>query len=230
MLRKNGKPSILPFWAADRFSEDIDPTYIRRLIPNLIKGYGFLPSNRSQTSKWTRTVRECLPEWIATNAPRPRSRALARDQLQARLEVDGDENDKSLLVHPALKPSSSYARTVVTLEFGGRATGEPNQATASCLRRGWACPGCFISDRPARDHGRGVHLLEKGDHGDVYSAQRRIRGERCARHWRDLAAISHRRFRDDDVTGRAAAAAIAYHKALFFLEKDANGVIDFKSA
>jgi len=62
---KGGTSLSKAYKVIDRFSEDIDLTYdIRKLIPDLIGGDGFLPSSRSQASKWTRTVRERLPEWI----------------------------------------------------------------------------------------------------------------------------------------------------------------------
>ena len=88
---KGGTSLSKAYKVIDRFSEDIDLTYdIRKLIPDLIGGDGFLPSSRSQASKWTRTVRERLPEWIATKVRPIIEAALARDQLHARLEMGGD--------------------------------------------------------------------------------------------------------------------------------------------
>jgi hypothetical protein len=72
---------------------------------------------------------------------------------------------------------------------------------------------------------------EKATAAHVYCAQGRIRGERYARHWHDLAAIARSRYGDEAISNRAVAAAVANHKAFFFLEKDADGdVIDYKSA
>lgn len=53
--------------------------------------------------------------------------ALARDQLQAKLEIGGVEHDKLMLHYPAIKQCTGYVSPVVTLEFGVRATGEPHQ-------------------------------------------------------------------------------------------------------
>lgn len=229
---KGGTSLSKAYKVIDRFSEDIDLTCdIRKLIPDLIGGDGFLPSNRSQASKWTRAVRERLPEWIATNVRPFIEAALTRDQLQARLEVGGEDNDKLLLHYPALKPGGGYVRTVVTLEFGGRATGEPHQALpVACDMAGHIEGVSFPTARPivmsvART------FWEKATAAHVYCAQGRIRGERYARHWHDLAAIARSRYGDDAITDRAVAAAVANHKAFFFLEKDADGnVIDYRSA
>ena len=229
---KGGTSLSKAYKVIDRFSEDIDLTYdIRKLIPDLIGGDGFLPSSRSQASKWTRTVRERLPEWIATKVRPVIEAALARDQLQARLEMGGEDNDKLLLHYPALKPSSGYVRTVVTLEFGARATGEPHQALpVACDMEGHVEDVSFPTARPlvmsvART------FWEKATAAHVYCAQGRIRGERYARHWHDLAAIAHSRHGDEVITDCAVAAAVADHKAFFFLEKNVDGfVINYKSA
>ena len=147
---KGGTSLSKAYKVIDRFSEDIDLTYdIRKLIPDLIGGDGFLPASRSQASKWTRAVRERLPEWIATNVRPVIEAALARDQLQAQLEVGGEDKDKLLLHYPALKPGSGYVRTVVTLEFGGRATGEPHQALpVACDMDGHVEDVSFPTARP----------------------------------------------------------------------------------
>lgn len=229
---KGGTSLSKAYKIIDRFSEDIDLTCdIRKLIPDLMGGDDFLPSSRSQAGRWTRAVRERLPEWIAKNVRPVLEAALARDQLQARLGVGGEEDDKLLLHYPALKPGSGYVQTVVTLEFGGRATGEPHQALpVACDMEGHVEDVSFPTASPvvmsvART------FWEKATAAHVYCAQGRIRGERYARHWHDLAAIARSRYGDEAITNRAVAAVVANHKAFFFLEKDADGdVIDYKSA
>jgi len=112
----------------DRFSEDIDLTYdIRKLIADLTGGEEFLPANRSQASKWTKAVRDRLPGWIATQVQPLLEAALEREQLAATLEIGGPEHDKLQLRYPAIKQGSGYVSPFVTLEFGGRSTGEPHQ-------------------------------------------------------------------------------------------------------
>ena len=63
---KGGTSLSKAYKIIDRFSEDIDLTYdIRKLIGDLTGGEEFLPESRSQASKWTKAVRDRLPEWIA---------------------------------------------------------------------------------------------------------------------------------------------------------------------
>ena len=229
---KGGTSLSKAYKVIDRFSEDIDLTYdIRKLIPDLTGGDGFLPASRSQAGKWTRAVRERLPQWIATHVQPVIEAALARDQLQARLEVGGEESDKLLLHYPALKSSSGYVQTVVALEFGARATGEPHQLLpVACDMEGHVQDVSFPTARPvvmsvART------FWEKATAAHVYCAQGRIRSERYARHWHDLAAIARSRYFEEVVTDKSVALAVAEHKSFFFLEKDADGgVIDYKSA
>lgn len=124
---KGGTSLSKAYKVIDRFSEDIDLTYdIRKLIPDLIgEGYD-LPASRSQADKWTQAVRRRLPEWIAQSVLPVIQAALTRERLDARLELGGQENDKLFLHYPALAQGTGYVAPVVTLEFGGRATGEPH--------------------------------------------------------------------------------------------------------
>jgi len=64
---------------------------------------------------------------------------------------------------------------------------------------------------------------EKATAAHVYCAQGRIRGERDARHWHDLAAILRSPHFDTAVKDREVARAVAEHKSHFFSEKDATG-------
>ena len=229
---KGGTSLSKAYKLIDRFSEDIDLTYdIRKLIPDLTGGSDFLPASRSQAGKWTRAVRERLPQWIATAVRPVIEAALARDQLQARLEIGGEESDKLLLHYPALKPSSGYVQTVVTLEFGARATGEPHQLLpVVCDMDGHVQDVSFPTAKPmvmsvART------FWEKATAAHVYCAQGRIRSERYARHWHDLAAIARSHHFNEIITGKSVALAVARHKSFFFLEKDADGgVVDYHSA
>src|SRR5438552_1297187 len=65
---KGGTSLSKAYKIIERFSEDIDLTYdIRKLIADLTGGEGFLPASRSQAGKWTKAVRDRLPDWIATD-------------------------------------------------------------------------------------------------------------------------------------------------------------------
>ena len=149
--------------------------------------------------------------------------ALDQASLGARLEISGGDKDKLLLYNPAVKQGTGYVAPVVTLEFGGRATGEPHAAMAvTCDIDGHvdgvtfptACPVVMSVART---------FWEKATATHVYCAQGRIRGERYARHWHDLAAIMRSSHFDTVVKDREVAHAVAEHKSHFFSEKDAAG-------
>ena len=216
----------------DRFSEDIDLTYdIRKLIPDLIDGSGDLPTSRSQASKWTQAVRSRLPEWIEQHVQSVIQEALDRDQLDARIELGGPERDKLFLHYPALAQGTGYVAPVVTLEFGGRATGEPHQVfPVGCDIAAYLPEVSFPTAAPvvmsiART------FWEKATAAHVFCAQGRIRGERYARHWHDLAAIARSPHFVTVIADRAVAGVVARHKSCFFIEKDRDGqTIDYVAA
>jgi len=229
---KGGTSLSKAYKIIDRFSEDLDLTYdIRKLISDLTGGEAFLPANRSQAGKWTKAVRDRLPEWIAGEVRPILQNALDRAKLDAKLEIAGAEQDKLLLHYPAVKQGTGYVAPVVTLEFGGRATGEPHAVlSVACDMAGHVDGVSFPTASPlvmsvART------FWEKATAAHVYCAQGRIRGERYARHWHDLAAIrrsSHFRAAIED---RPVAQAVAGHKSYFFSEKDVEGkVIDYFGA
>lgn len=216
----------------DRFSEDIDLTYdIRKLIGDLTGSEQFLPANRSQASKWTKAVRDRLPEWITKNVHPLLQTALEHSKVGAKLEIGGAEGEKLLLHYPAIKQGTGYVAPVVTLEFGGRATGEPHQLmSVACDMEGQVDGVSFPTATPlvmsvART------FWEKATATHVYCAEGRIRGERYARHWHDLAAIMRSPYFDAAIADRAVARAVAEHKSHFFGAKDANGeTIDYFAA
>ena len=210
----------------DRFSEDIDLTCdIRKLIADLVGNDDPLPANRSQASKWTKAVRERLPGWIADQVRPVLETALSRDGLQATLEIGGAEREKLMLHYPTLKRGTGYVPPVVTLEFGGRATGEPHQVLpVTCDMNGHVEGVLFPTASPvvmsvART------FWEKATAAHVYCAQGRIRSERYARHWHDLAAIGRSAYFANAASDREVAKAVAGHKSYFFVEKDCAGVV-----
>jgi len=229
---KGGTSLSKAYKVIDRFSEDIDLTYdIRKLIEDLVGSDGSLPTSRSQANKWTKVVRDRLPDWIATNVCPVLEAALARDRLDAKLELGGAENDKLLLHYPAVKHGTGYVPPVVTLEFGGRATGEPHQALpVTCDMEGHVQNVSFpIASPQVMSVTR--TFWEKATAAHVYCAQGRIRSERYARHWHDLVAIGRSQYFADAIADRTVAAAVGRHKSFFFVEKDAAGnVVDYLSA
>jgi hypothetical protein len=229
---KGGTSLSKVYKVIDRFSEDIDLTYdIRKLIPDLIGEGGELPASRSQAGKWTQAVRHRLPDWITLNVQPALQAALTRERLAARLELGGQENDKLFLHYPALTQGTGYVAPVVTLEFGARATGEPHQVfQVTCDIAAHLADVSFPTASPlvmsvART------FWEKATAAHVFCAQGRIRSERYARHWHDLAAIARSPHFATVIADRTVATAVARHKSYFFIEKDADGqVIDYMPA
>lgn len=229
---KGGTSLSKVYRVIDRFSEDIDLTYdIRKLIPDLIGEGGELPPSRSQASKWTQAVRHRLPNWIAQNVQPTIQSVLTREGLDTRLKLGGPENDKLFLHYPALTQGTGYVAPVVTFEFGARATGEPHQVypvacdIAACLADISFPTASPLVMSVART------FWEKATAAHVFCAQGRIRSERYARHWHDLAAIARSPHFATVIADRAVAAAVARHKSHFFIEKDINGqVIDYMAA
>ncbi|MDD2767971.1 MAG: nucleotidyl transferase AbiEii/AbiGii toxin family protein [Methylococcus sp.] len=216
----------------DRFSEDIDLTYdIRKLIPDLVGESGELPANRNQADKWTKEIRLRLPAWIGENVRPVIEASLQREHIEASIEISGSNSDKLLLHYPALAHGSGYVSPVVTLEFGGRATGEPNQEMPiECDMDGHVPEVWFPAARPvvmslART------FWEKATAAHVFCAQGRIRGERYARHWHDLAAIARSLHFGQVAADHATATAVVRHKSFFFRENDGAGnLIDYTAA
>lgn len=229
---KGGTSLSKAYRIIDRFSEDLDLTYdIRRLIADLTGGEEFLPTSRSQASKWTRAVRDRLPDWIAHTVQPVIQAALDQASLDAKLELSGADKDKLLLHYPAVKRGTGYVAPIVTMEFGGRATGEPHLIRPVTCDIAGQVDGVSFPVASPMVMSVTRTFWEKATAAHVYCAQGRIRGERYARHWHDLAAIMRSSHFDTAVKDREVARAVAEHKSHFFSEKDATGrPVDYLAA
>ena len=216
----------------DRFSEDIDLTCdIRKLIPDLVGAVGELPASRSQARKWTKAVRNRLPTWITEHIQPVIETALKEERLKSRVELGGRENDKLLLRYPALSKGAGYIAPIVTLEFGGRATGEPRQMRDVVCDAAEHLPEVVFPTASPQVMSLTRAFWEKATAAHAFCAQGRIRGERFARHWHDLAAIGRSRHFSVAAADCGVAAAVASHKGNFFIEKDGAGqVADYTAA
>ncbi|MCC5860636.1 MAG: nucleotidyl transferase AbiEii/AbiGii toxin family protein [Gammaproteobacteria bacterium] len=226
---KGGTSLSKVYKVIDRFSEDIDLTYdIRSLIPDLIGAGDQLPTSRSQASKWTKTVRQRLPSWIEGHVQPVIQTALERDGLDATIAV---HDNKLLLRYPDVAQGTGYVAPVVLLEFGGRATGEPHQVLPAACDMAGHVPGVTFPAATPLVMTLARTFWEKATAAHVYCAQGRIRGDRYARHWYDLAAITRSAYFADAIADRAVASAVVNHKSRFFIEKDAKGtLIDYSAA
>jgi hypothetical protein len=176
-------------------------------------------------------VRHRLPEWIVQNVQPVIQAALACDRLNAHLELGGQDNDKLFLRYPALTQGTGYVAPVVTLEFGGRATGEPHEVFPVVCDIAEQLPEVSFPTASPLVMSIARTFWEKATAAHVFCAQGRIRGERYARHWHDLAAIARSRYFSAVVSDRTVATTVARHKSHFFVEKDADGqIIDYAAA
>jgi len=229
---KGGTSLSKAYRIIDRFSEDIDLTYdIRKIIPDVIGENAPMPASRSQKDKWSKAVQQRLPEWIIAVVRPLLESALARDRLEVELEIGGDNNDKLLLHYSALARGTGYVSPTVTLEFGARGTGEPHQNMPVVCDMDGHLEGIVFPTASPLVMSVARTFWEKATAAHVYCDQRRIRGERYARHWHDLAAIARSRYFDSVLADRDVAVVVADHKSRFFVEKDADGaVIDYYRA
>lgn len=223
---KGGTSLSKAYKIIDRFSEDIDLTYdIRKLIADLTGEAYFLPASRSQASKWSKAVKDRLPEWMGSTVRPHLQAALERERHGAKLEVAGADQNKLLLHYPAIKQGTGYVSPVITLEFGGRATGEPHGVLPVTCDMAGNVDGVTFPEASPQVMSVARTFWEKATATHVYCAQGRIRGERYARHWHDLAAIMRSTHFDAVIRDRTVARAVAEHKAYFFSEKAADGKI-----
>lgn len=213
-----------------RFSEDVDVTYdIRELAADLVKdAEEALPENRSQESKWTKAIRQRLPAWLAEQVLPIFQAKLDSDGISAKAVADGV---CIRVLYDPLAKGSGYVKPEVMIEFGARSTGEPcDVKPVVCdaaeylkdLEFPTASPRVMRAERTFWEKATAVH---------VYCLQRRVRGERFARHWHDLTRLDAAGYATTAFADRELAAAVARHKTLFFSEKDAEGlVIDYMVA
>lgn len=229
---KGGTSLSKVYGIIERFSEDIDLTYdIRELVPDLLKDGNPIPDTGKQQQKITSAVRSRLPDWIEATVKPVIESALRRDGLSAALHLDGQGNDKLVLEYPAIKTGTGYASPTIQLEFGARATGEPHHFLPVSCDMARAIPELvFPTARPlVMDAER--TFWEKATAAHVYCQQGRLRGERYSRHWYDLAAMGKTVHAGKACADRELAKAVADHKSVFFVEKDADGrKIDYYAA
>ena len=225
---KGGTSLSKAYKVIDRFSEDIDLTYdIRELIPELT-GKSDLPSTRGEARRWTERVRERLPGWIQQAISPVLQSSIEQEGLDATLQIAGE---KLFLRYPALASGTGYIPPVITLEFGARSTGEPHAPHHVVCDMAGAVEGVVFPEAIPMVMDLARTFWEKATATHVYCAQQRIRSERFARHWHDLAAIARTAHFDEIAANRQVADLVATHKSWFFQEKAADGsVVDYHAA
>ncbi|MGO7136323.1 nucleotidyl transferase AbiEii/AbiGii toxin family protein [Rhizobium leguminosarum] len=230
LVFKGGTSLSKAYGVIRRFSEDVDLTYdIRALAPDLVGDNGeALPKTRSEEKRWSSEVRKRLPEWVAGTVQPVVAEALASGSLAAAIRV---EDDKLFIDYEATTAGSGYVTPIVMLEFGARSTGEPaSLRDVVCDAAGLVDGVDFPTARPRVMHAERT-FWEKATAIHVFCLQERLRGDRFARHWHDVARLDEAGFAASAIADRELANAVARHKTMFFSEKAADRTpIDYVAA
>ena len=218
------------YGAIRRFSEDVDLTYdIRALVPELVRDRpDALPLTRSQEKRWTKAVDRALNAWTREVAAPALARALQAIEPRGEVAVEGGD---VLVRYVALNEGTGYGRPGVKLEFGGRATGEPNAAMPVRCDAADHVPRVEFPTAQPRVLQAERTFWEKATAAHVFCTQQRVRGDGFARHWHDLVRLDDAGVVASALGDRGIAKAVAEHKAAFFREKDSSGVwVDYSAA
>lgn len=230
LVFKGGTSLSKAYQVIDRFSEDVDLTFdIRALIPDLLEGReDAMPATSSEERRWSKRVRQALPEWVAGTIKPILQQAIDREGIDARLRIDGD---KLFIDYPHLAQGTGYVSPSVMLEFGARSTGEPASARDIVCDAAVAVDGLeFPSARPRVMHAERT-FWEKATAIHVFCLQSRMRGDRFSRHWHDVARLDDAGIAAAAIEDRALGTAVAKHKTMFFAEKAADATwIDYGAA
>jgi hypothetical protein len=228
---KGGTSLSKAYNVIDRFSEDIDLTVdIRQLLQEWIVDNKVIPDTRSQVRKWTNAVNHRLPVWISEKIIPSIDEALLKQNLDVTLEVDANKPDTLLLHYPTHHRANSYIKPCITLEFGGRATGEPHQkipiksdiaSYIDTITFPSAMPQVMTISRTFWEKITALH---------VYCRQSKMRSERYSRHWFDVVKIMTSKFYRNCLYDTETAKLVIDHKNHFFATKDRNSqLIDYNN-
>lgn len=230
LIFKGGTSLSKAYQVIDRFSEDVDLTFdIRALIPDLLEGReDAMPATSSEERRWSKRVRQALPEWVAGTIQPILQQAIDREGIDARLRTDGD---KLFIDYPHLTRGTGYVSPSVMLEFGARSTGEPASPRDIVCDAASVIEGVeFPTARPRVMHAERT-FWEKATAIHVFCLQNRMRGDRFSRHWHDVARLDDAGIAAVAIQDHALATAVARHKTMFFAEKAADATwIDYGAA
>ena len=141
------------------------------------------------------------------------------------------EGEKLFIDYEAATAGSGYVAPSVMLEFGARSTGEPaSLRDIACDASGLIEGVTFPTARPRVMHAERT-FWEKATAIHVFCLQERLRGDRFARHWHDVARLDETGFAASAFADLDLANAVARHKTMFFAEKSSDRTpIDYAAA
>jgi hypothetical protein len=230
LVFKGGTSLSKAYQVIRRFSEDVDLTYdIRAIAPDLVGDNGeALPTTRSEEKRWSSEVRKRLPTWVADTAQPVIAEAVAAGAMAAAVRAEGE---KLFIDYEAATAGSGYVAPSVMLEFGARSTGEPaSLRDIACDAADLVEGVTFPTARPRVMHAERT-FWEKATAIHVFCLQQRLRGDRFARHWHDVARLDDAGLAEAAFADRELANAVARHKGMFFAEKAADRTaVDYGAA
>lgn len=230
LVFKGGTSLSKAYGIIHRFSEDVDLTYdIRAIAPDLVKDDGeTLPATRSEEKRWSKVVRQRLPEWVSGTVHPVLTNAIGAQGVSAVTRVEGE---KLFIDYEATSAGSGYVAPSVMLEFGARSTGEPaSLRDVVCDAAGFLDGVAFPTASPRVMHAERT-FWEKATAIHVFCLQERLRGERFARHWHDVVRLDDAGIAATAAADRDLARSVAQHKSMFFPEKAADGTaVDYNMA
>lgn len=230
LVFKGGTSLSKVYKAIHRFSEDIDVTYdIRAFAPELVKDAPeALPPTRSQQDRWVKVIRAKLLGWVSDTALPLVEAQMRGSGAPARARAEGEN---LIIQYDPVAEGYGYVRPEVTVEFGARSTGEPAQVqNVTCDAAPYVTEVTFPEASPRVMRVERT-FWEKSTAIHVYCRQGKLKGERFARHWYDIARLDAEGHAARALEDRDLAQAVARHKSWFFAEKDADGeTIDYGAA
>jgi hypothetical protein len=229
---KGGTSLSKAYALIERFSEDVDLTYdIREILADQLRGADAdpIPDTRSQADRWTRAVRDRLPEWVESAAlPEIRTR-IAVEMLPAEMKADGC--DLILSYEKAAATANAYVPPQIRIEFGARSTGEPLQLRPVVCDAATHLPTLTFPEASPRTMAPERTFWEKATAAHVFCFEERLRGERYARHWYDLVRLDDAGVAATALADRDSGRRVASHKNRFFIVSTADGErIDYTAA
>lgn len=222
MTFKGGTSLSKAYGAITRFSEDIDLTYdIRSLLADMVSDDEGIPPTPSQASKWTKAVRERLPQWLSDTIVPILCSELPEGLREDAIQVV--EPDTIVVNYTPLREGTGYLSPKIRLEFGARSTGEPFEILpVSCdlasviqeIQFPKAEPRVLKMERTFWEKATAIH---------VFCKQEKMRGDRFSRHWYDLVQLSKLPRMQHALFDRDWLSQVVRHKSMFFVEKNVSG-------
>ena len=173
-----------------------------------------LPPNRSQEKRWTKEVRHRLAEWVKGEAKSYLQDIISEQGLPEKVHAAGE---RIFIDYEATsKSDTGYIIPIITLEFGARSTGEPaSLRDVKCDMDGFVDRVVFPTVKPRVMHAERT-FRENMAAAHIFCLQRRLRAERFARHWHDLARLDDAGIANAALQDRALADSVVKHNAMLF--------------